>query len=826
MSLLPMLAEMGGSIIGSLLQGIVDNLSTIVGAVSAIIDTLIGFIIDNLDSIIDAGMNILETLLIGIINALPELARGAVDLLTRLVEFIADNIDLIVNAAVDIVLALVDGLIDNLPLLITAAGEIISGVVLGLIQRLPDLLDAGGQLIGALLQGVQQALVAVYKVFEDLYNYIVGIFNQSLDKYNAIVDMGKESDRLKALQGIEAPDNGVFAWTKSYGYASTLNLQTNLEVTPKFTLTEDFKSTISDANKYAEESFNGLHSEVAKASTEIGAFGDALAGAGAKAGSGAKSAAKKATDETKEAEEAIKKSFAFSKTWIEQQVLNGDLTREQQVEAWKRVAERYDEYTDQHMDAQKEIQKLEKEIASESEKLAKEQIKADEEALKQFKADRDERMKIAKALYDDESKRIENLTKDKKLSYKEQLEAWRDLQESFDLDSEFSADAEQKILDVRRSITEELINLQESYNKSLDSTREKIFQSYGLFDEVANNDENAIKGSDLAKNLQDQIKSLNEWADNIAVIAARNVDGELIAMLRDMGVKSSAEVKALAQMSTTEFNSYNELFKQKREIAEKAAIAQLEETKKTLEAKTAELNEALAYDDERLSIQMGVTVDFSAMEVSNKEALDAFYSSQDGWKKAGEELDETLSDALEDNKIVVVNSADKVGSDAGKAVSSAISKQSTAIRSSAYDTGKSLVDGLEAGIRNEAYRAVQAAEDLARQVAEALNDTLEVRSPSKLAWRTGAFLAEGLSFGMIDNIDVVQKAAEKLGLASVPSSSLISPEKQSGGLTGSGSVVINIDNHITVKNLDELPYKLDRANQRAIRGLNGVAYAL
>jgi tape measure domain-containing protein len=239
--------------------------------------------------------------------------------------------------------------------------------------------------------------------------------------------------------------------------------------------------------------------------------------------------------------------------------------------------------------------------------------------------------------------------------------------------------------------------------------------------------------------------------------------------------------------------------------------------------KVKALKEAQKLDDQ-IAMQIDVQADFKPIEIANKEALDVFYLSHEEWKKAGEELDKTVSDALDDNKIAVVKSAEKVGSDAGKSISDAIRNKSTEVNNSAYYTGKSLVDGLESGIRNEGYRAIEAAEDLARQVAEALNNTLDIHSPSKLTQKIGAFLAEGLSFGMIDNLDIVRKASEKLGIASVPKIEGASLNGGSGEIRGAGSVVIN--NNITVKYLDDLPYKLDRANQRTLRGLQGAAYQI
>jgi hypothetical protein len=84
------------------------------------------------------------------------------------------------------------------------------------------------------------------------------------------------------------------------------------------------------------------------------------------------------------------------------------------------------------------------------------------------------------------------------------------------------------------------------------------------------------------------------------------------------------------------------------------------------------------------------------------------------------------------------------------------------------EQGAAAMIGMEQGMRNNAHRPIEAAMEIARQVAAIMQRALGVASPSKVTARIGRFAAEGLALEMIQSAPLVEAAAVKLGLAAAP----------------------------------------------------------
>lgn len=67
---------------------------------------------------------------------------------------------------------------------------------------------------------------------------------------------------------------------------------------------------------------------------------------------------------------------------------------------------------------------------------------------------------------------------------------------------------------------------------------------------------------------------------------------------------------------------------------------------------------------------------------------------------------------------------------------------------SGWDTSQNLADG----IRDNAWAAIEAAQDLASQIAAALNTTLDINSPSGVTEETGRYTAQGFEVGFVDEM--------------------------------------------------------------------------
>lgn len=149
---LPMLLEVGSSIIGTLAQALLDNLPTIIESASDLILTLAQGIIDHLGDLAPTIATLTVSLATFIVNNLPTIIAAAIEIIVAIVEGIAQAMPELIPAIIDCVLLICETLIDHLPELISAAQELLLGIVEGLVLATPDILESIPGLISSMLE--------------------------------------------------------------------------------------------------------------------------------------------------------------------------------------------------------------------------------------------------------------------------------------------------------------------------------------------------------------------------------------------------------------------------------------------------------------------------------------------------------------------------------------------------------------------------------------------------------------------------------------------------------------------------------------------------
>ncbi|HIS65152.1 MAG TPA: hypothetical protein IAA83_07270 [Candidatus Avoscillospira avistercoris] len=74
------------------------------------------------------------------------------------------------------------------------------------------------------------------------------------------------------------------------------------------------------------------------------------------------------------------------------------------------------------------------------------------------------------------------------------------------------------------------------------------------------------------------------------------------------------------------------------------------------------------------------------------------------------------------------------------------------LKDTAYGSGWDTAQGLADGIDDNAWAAIDAAEDLANQIAAAMNSALDINSPSGVTEETGRYTAQGFEVGYVDEM--------------------------------------------------------------------------
>lgn len=77
-------------------------------------------------------------------------------------------------------------------------------------------------------------------------------------------------------------------------------------------------------------------------------------------------------------------------------------------------------------------------------------------------------------------------------------------------------------------------------------------------------------------------------------------------------------------------------------------------------------------------------------------------------------------------------------------------------------TGAYIVQGIVQGINDNAWLAYAAAEELAQQCSNIINNSLKINSPSKVTYKSGSGIVEGLALGIDENAPLAYSSVESL----------------------------------------------------------------
>ncbi|MEI2392213.1 peptidoglycan DD-metalloendopeptidase family protein [Priestia megaterium] len=128
------------------------------------------------------------------------------------------------------------------------------------------------------------------------------------------------------------------------------------------------------------------------------------------------------------------------------------------------------------------------------------------------------------------------------------------------------------------------------YRDAVNTRTQEIVDTWGLFEKVQLEKTSPQK---LLSNLQGQVKVMRDWSKNLNSLASKGLDEGFIASLRKMGPEAAGQIAALNKMSQPELNKYVALWKEKHQLARKAAVTELDKLKQETELKVKNLQSTL-----------------------------------------------------------------------------------------------------------------------------------------------------------------------------------------------------------------------------------------
>lgn len=177
--------------ISEVLPGIVDVFMNLVTAVAeiapAIIEALVNGIAENLPSLLEAAAQMIVSLATGLAAALPTLIPTLVEVVMQICQTLIDNLPLILDAALQLITGLAEGILNAIPVLIDALPEVILSIVDFLLDSIPQIIDTGIKLLTSLVEALPEIITAIVEAIPKI---IDGIINAVINAIPLIIEAG------------------------------------------------------------------------------------------------------------------------------------------------------------------------------------------------------------------------------------------------------------------------------------------------------------------------------------------------------------------------------------------------------------------------------------------------------------------------------------------------------------------------------------------------------------------------------------------------------------------------------------------------------------
>lgn len=156
--------------LGKIITGIGSLAERLAPVVAAAIPGLVTTVLPKL---VQSGISMVGAILQGLVQMLPQIIQYGIDMVITLIESISSDPESLVETAITLVVTIVSGLIDAIPKLIAAAADLVTGLLRALISNAPNLLAAGLKLVGKIVEGIANSLGEIVKAGAKVVDSII-----------------------------------------------------------------------------------------------------------------------------------------------------------------------------------------------------------------------------------------------------------------------------------------------------------------------------------------------------------------------------------------------------------------------------------------------------------------------------------------------------------------------------------------------------------------------------------------------------------------------------------------------------------------------------
>ncbi|MFS0817075.1 hypothetical protein ABC382_08845 [Lysinibacillus sp. 1P01SD] len=260
-----------------------------------------------------------------------------------------------------------------------------------------------------------------------------------------------------------------------------------------------------------------------------------------------------------------------------------------------------------------------------------------------------------------------------------------------------------KIKDVQQAEIDGIKELQKAYQGAEDARAKEIANAISIFDEFERKTD--VFGSKLIENLRCQVDAMRDWANDLQMLAAKGVDQGLIAELQAIGPSAQAEIAALNKLSLGELNEYENLWKEKTQIARERAQFELTGQRKDMADQIEKLQ----------------TETKSKLEQYQTEWVEQIKQIREGTKN-------------EFNPMI----------------------------SSMKEIGINAIEGLRNGLASQVPALQAQANEIANTIDKTIRKALQIKSPSRVLEKSGVFSGQGIIQGLASTKGMLENTVRSL----------------------------------------------------------------
>ncbi|WP_333880384.1 hypothetical protein [Lysinibacillus capsici] len=260
-----------------------------------------------------------------------------------------------------------------------------------------------------------------------------------------------------------------------------------------------------------------------------------------------------------------------------------------------------------------------------------------------------------------------------------------------------------KIKDVQQAEIDGIKELQKAYQDTEDARAKEIANAISIFDEFERKTD--VFGSKLIENLRGQVDAMRDWATDLQMLASKGIDKGLLAELQALGPNAQAEISALNKLSTGELNEYENLWKEKTQIARQQAQFELTGQRKDM------------------------TDQIEKLQTETKSKLTQY---QNEWVEQVKQIREGTKNEF--NPMI----------------------------SSMKEIGINAIEGLRNGLASQVPALQAQANEIANTIDKTIRKALQIKSPSRVLEKSGVFSGQGIIQGLASTKGMLENTVRSL----------------------------------------------------------------